>query len=277
MREFPMRIVKAISVFLSFFVFLIVAVFAHVLITVIRPSRRWQAMSYLAYLLIKFFGFILGLKINLKGRIETLNERGNFIISRHLSYLDGIVFGGLLPVIFVSKKEIKSWPVIGWVVAISGTIFVDRRNRNKIFDSVQAIAKTLEKKINVFVFPEGTSTDGSSLKPFQTVFFKAPVVARAGIVPITIAYQNLDDIQFDWKNRDEICWYGGMNFFKHLWNLLKYKRIDVDVTVHEKFLTASYGDNSLNRRNISQRCYDLIAGAAGLKVGSVSCYRPPYK
>jgi 1-acyl-sn-glycerol-3-phosphate acyltransferase len=211
----------------------------------------------------------LGLKINLKGRLETLNERGNFIISRHLSYLDGIVLGGLLPAIFVSKKEIKNWPVIGWVVAISGTIFVDRINKTKIFDSVQEIAQTLEKKLNVLVFPEGTSTDGSSLKSFQTVFFKAPVVARAGIVLITIAYQYLDDIQFDWRNRDEICWYGGMNFFKHLWNLLKYKRIDADVTIHEKFLTASYEDNSLNRKNISQKCYDFIAEAAGLKTNSL--------
>jgi len=266
-----MRILKAISVFLSFLIFLLVAIFVHILITIIRPSRRWQVMSYLAYLLMKFLGFILGLKINLKGRLETLKERGNFIISRHLSYVDGLVLGGLLPAIFVSKKEIKSWPVIGWVVAISGTIFIDRVNKTKIFDSVQKIAQTLGKKLNVLVFPEGTSTDGSSLKPFQTVFFKAPVVARAGIVPITITYRYLNGVSFDWENRNEICWYGGMNFFKHLWNLLKYKRIDVDVTVHEKFRTSSYEDNSLGRKNISQKCYDFIAGAAGLKIDSVSC------
>jgi len=264
-----MRIIKAIGIFLSFFVFLVVACLGHVVITLTGLSSRWQRMSYLTQGLIKFLAFTLGLKINLKGHKGTLPEQGNFIISRHLSYVDGLVLGGLWPAIFVSKKEIANWPVIGWVVTIAGTIFIERGNKNKIFDSVQSITKTLENKINIFFFPEGTSTDGSSLQPFQSAFFKAPVIARANIVPVTITYRMLDGAAFDWAKRDEICWYGGMKFFKHLWNLLKYKCVDVDVTIHEKVLTAPYADNSLSRKDLSQKCFDIIAQAAGLKANSL--------
>lgn len=264
-----MRVIKIISIFFSFFIFLLVACLAHVLITFLWPPSRWQVLSYLTHLLIRFLSLILGLKINLKGRLETLTEKGNFIISRHLSYVDGLVLGRLWPAIFVSKKEIRNWPVIGWVVAVSGTIFVDRGHKNKTSAAVQTITKTLEKKINVFIFPEGTSTDGSSLLPFQAVFFKAPIIAGANIVPVTITYRSLDGVEFGWKNRDEICWYGGMNFFEHLWNLLKYKCLEVDVVIHEKFLTSSYGHNSLSRKQISQKCYDFIAETGGLKADSL--------
>ncbi len=259
-----MRILKLVLTFLSFFLFLATALLGHAFVTVIAPARRWHVLSSLTFILINGLKVILGLRLKTVGQKHILEERGHFIISRHLSYLDGIVLGSLLPAVFVSKREICRWPVIGPVVAVSGTIFVDRTRKQKVSECIGRIREMLRRGINVFVFPEGTSSDGSQVRPFQTVFFQAAVEAGAPVVPVTITYEKLDGRAFTKENRDDICWYGGMNFFRHLWNLLRFRRIDIRVEIHEKFLTRHYENGAGSRKVLSRKCHNFITDEAGL-------------
>ena len=260
-----MKILKAILVFLSFMIFLIVAVLAHVVITFIRPSRRWHFMKTLSCWLIRVLRKILGMKVSMKGHTEILKESGNFIISRHVGYTDGLVLGGLFPVMLLSKKEIRHWPVIGLVVQISGTVFVNRQEKDKISGCLEEMVALLKNRMNVVVFPEGTSTDGTRIKPFQTVFFRVPIAAKAAVVPVTIAYKSLNGQALTPVNKDHIFWYGQIGFFQHLWNLFQFRSIEVEVTIHEKIFTDTYKDHSLDRKRLAANCFTAIAQGAGME------------
>lgn len=261
-----MRRLKAISAFASFIIYIVVAALLHFFVLIIQPSRRWHVMSLASCLLIRVLHRILGLKITLKGHVETLKEKGNFIISRHIGYLDGLVLGGLMPCILLSKQEITQWPMIGQVVTISGTVFVDRVNKRRVSGCLIRVMSLLQSGINVVVFPEGTSTDGTHIKPFQTVFFQPPIVAQAAIVPVTISYRSLDGQRIDRSNSENICWYGQVKFFDHLWNLFKFRMIEIEVIVHEKIYTDIFEDSSQDRKRLGALCSQIIAEASGISV-----------
>ena len=258
-----MRIVKSVLIVLSFIVFIIVASCAHILVTFLRPQGRWHVMSYLGFCLIKFLRRLLGIRVQIRGNREVLNEKGNFIISRHVSYTDGLILGSLLPSILLSKDEIRRWPLIGLVTAISGTVFVDRQKKNKVAEPLEKMIELLKGRINVVVFPEGTSSDGTALKPFQAVFFQAPIAAYSPVVPVTISYVRCDGRRIDEANRGQIFWWGQVSFFEHLWNLLKFRRIDVTVTLHNKISTRHYDDTSLDRKQLCQYCFEYLNQAMG--------------
>lgn len=256
-----MRIIKSIAILTSFIVFLLVAFVTHVLLKPFSPARRWEAMSRLTCLLIKFLRSLLGIKLTMRGEIAALKEKGLLVICRHVGYIDGLILGSLLPVIFVSKKEIKTWPLIGKVVEISGTIFIDRLQKSELNNSLERIAECLSNKLNVLIFPEGTSTDGTSILPFQSSFFGVPIMTKSEILPVTINYQRLDGKAISEQNRNEVYWYNKMGFSKHLWNLLRYKKIEATVTVQEKIAADLLTNTSSDRKLLAKNCHQIICNS----------------
>lgn len=257
------RRLKFIGIFLSFIIFFVLASLGHIAVTLF-PFKRWHLMSRGTRILMRLLQKILGLQIKVEGHTEYLQEQGNLIISRHVSYTDGLILGGLLPAILVSKKNVQRWPLFGQVIAISGTVFVDRGN-NKVFDYIDRMISLLKSKITVIIFPEGTSTNGAVVKPFQTVFFQVPLEVKTDIIPMTISYLYLDGRRITQANQDHVFWYGQTSFFKHLWNLLQFNRIDVTVTVHEKIKAETFTNSSVGRKTLSQRCQEFISSRADVQ------------
>ena len=205
---------------------------------------------------------LLNIKIVLEGERDRWVECGAMIVSNHLGYLDGIVLGSIFPVIYVSKKEVRGWPLIGQWTALVGTVYVDRTRRNKIPSLIEEIAKNLQQKTNVLIFPEGTSTNGERVLPFQSSFFAAPLSARAPVVPVTLTYKRVDGEPLSKSNRDRVCWYGDMEFVSHFWNLLALQSVEVSVRIHPKIETSSYQNISASRKQLSRTCHEIITGAA---------------
>src|ERR1039458_463417 len=88
---------------------------------------------------------------------------GGLLVSNHLSYLDVPVMASLTPAVFVAKHEIKSWPVIGWLARLAGTLFIDRDRRMDVAPVNAAVQTALDGGALVVVFPEGTSSDGQTV------------------------------------------------------------------------------------------------------------------
>jgi 1-acyl-sn-glycerol-3-phosphate acyltransferase len=202
----------------------------------------------------------LNIRIAVEGERDRLESGSNFIVSNHLGYVDGIVLGSIFPVIYVSKKEVRRWPLIGQWTALCGTVFVDRKRRDKIPLLVEEIARKIKEKANILNFPEGTSTNGERLLPFQPAPFAAALRARTTVVPVTLTYSRIDDQPLSAANRDQIYWYGDMEFAPHFWNLLALRSIEVSVKVHPHIETSHYKNDSLGRKQLSQACYDYISG-----------------
>ncbi len=112
-----------------------------------------------------------------------------FIAANHVSWLDIWVINSVCPTLFVAKSEIRGWPVFGWLAARVGTLFIERARRvdtRKVNDRI--VARLAVAGERIAVFPEGTTTDGSVVRPFHASLFQPAVGARARIHPVAIRY-----------------------------------------------------------------------------------------
>jgi len=93
-----------------------------------------------------------------------------------------------MPVRFVAKMEIKDWPVFGYLVRKSGTIFIHRGRNRDAARVIHICSHALKQHDHLCVFPEGTTTEGLSVLPFKTSLIQAAIEAKTTVVPVAIHY-----------------------------------------------------------------------------------------
>lgn len=153
------------------------------------------------------------------------------IVANHQSYLDALVMASLSPAIFVTSVEMQNSPFVGLVAEMGASLFIERRNKDKLADEIKMVARTLEEGNHVVLFPEGTSTNGHEIKPFKVSFFSAAQQAMKKVLPVAISYEKINGENFSLNNCDQVCWYGKMDFFPHLKGLMKLQSVNVRVKV----------------------------------------------
>lgn len=129
-----------------------------------------------------------GIKYSVTG-LENLesNNKSYFFASNHASALDiPLAFAGIpIWLVSIAKIELKSIPILGWVMMTAGHIFVDRKNKEKAFSSLENAKKTLNKKPrSVLIFPEGTRCNNGELMTFKTGGLKMAIDLGIPIVPV---------------------------------------------------------------------------------------------
>ncbi|GAA5172632.1 lysophospholipid acyltransferase family protein [Viridibacterium curvum] len=112
------------------------------------------------------------------------------VVCNHISWLDIFVLNARVQTLFVCKQEVRSWPAIGWLVAASGTIFIDRTSRAGAAQALQILSDSLRKDERVAFYPEGTTTNGTFMLPFSTALFEAATLGGAHVVPMSLRYLN---------------------------------------------------------------------------------------
>ena len=232
----------------------------HLWISVLGMPNRWKIISRLNRTYTLLLRSILNIKVTVGGDEGQLERGGYVIIANHVGYIDGIVLGSIFPIVFVSKKEVRSWPIVGQWNILCGTIFIDRQHKGQVGLLVREMSRKLKQEANILLFPEGTSTNGEQMLPFQTVPLAAPLRSRSVIVPTTVAYKSIDDAPVSPANRDAIYWYGDMDFMSHFWKLLGLRSVDVLVTIQPKVECFRYQDNSAGRKKLAGDCYDRVLG-----------------
>ena len=154
--------------------------------------------------------------------------RGVFVAaSNHLSYLDILVLGSLWPGVFVAKREIASWPLLGLAAGVAGTIFIDRDSPREVVEAGRLVTATLERGQPVTLFPEGQITSGESVLPFLPSLL-AP--AARGQVPchaISLRYATSEP---DVDPGSEICWPTATPILRHALRIAAMR--DLRATVH---------------------------------------------
>lgn len=257
--------IKGLVCFFCLLVYLFAeAVLSFVFFFVAKATkRRWAAR--LVRLFNRCLVRILGIRIRVTGAMEEARKlRGALLAPNHLSYIDGFALAATFPLIFVGKSDLRSWPLIGWMTQLSGTIFMDRGRRNHLVDSIREMAVTLAQGTNVLLFPEGTTTNGEAMLSFKSAFFDAPVQAGASVVPVSVIYHRVDGVPFSLANRDRICWYGEMTFWDHFVGLLHCRSVDVSLDIHHPIWADAPAGDSDVRKDLSDRTYAAVAGGVRL-------------
>ena len=263
-----MRLLK-LAAFLSLWtVFFCLVAIVHVWVSVLGLPNRWKIISRLNRNYTLLVRLILNIKVTVTGDEGPLERGGYVIIANHVSYVDGIVLGSIFPIIFVSKREVKNWPIIGQWNVLCGTIFINRQRKVQVASLIKEMTRKLRQEANILLFPEGTSTNGEKILAFQTVPLAAPLRNRSIIVPVTVTYKTIDDRPVTAANRDLVYWYGDMEFVTHFWKLLAVRGVEVLIAIQPKIECFRYSDNSAGRKKLAEDCYNRVLGRATESVGT---------
>jgi 1-acyl-sn-glycerol-3-phosphate acyltransferase len=209
---------------------------------------------------------LLGVRITTRGRLHA--ERPLLIVANHSSWLDISVITAVAPVVFVAKREVANWPVIGLLARLQRSVFVDRTKRHRTADVNSEIARRLADGDPVVLFGEGTSSDGNRVLLFRTALFGAAgdvLTAQSGaspqngikrvwIQPLSVAYTGMLGVPLGRTSRNDVAWYGGAALWPHLRRLASRGAIDVTVS----FGAPAAYDEFSDRKAVARRLEDEV-------------------
>jgi 1-acyl-sn-glycerol-3-phosphate acyltransferase len=126
---------------------------------------------------------VLGVEL----RIAGTSPQG-LLVANHISFLDIFVITSVAPANFVSKDEVRRWPLIGWLATQADTIFLERGSRSAAQRARAALVERLAAGDRAAIFPEGTTTNGEKVLPFHGALFQAAIDAGAPVTPVALRY-----------------------------------------------------------------------------------------
>lgn len=239
----------------------------------IRAGARVVAMAAVIFgfmgpmVLLRFVGFtgpaqwivrfacrvvlrIIGIPIVTKGK--PMSHPGA-VVANHCSWLDIFTLNAVQQVLFVSKSEVKSWPLIGIIARSVGTVFIERRQSHAAKHR-SVMTEYIDRGQRLLFFPEGTSTDGQRVLPFRSSLFAAFFDQDIGnviwIQPVSLIYVAPDN-----TDPRYYCWWGDADFASHLFQVLGMKTHGrIEVVFHTPIQVSGVTD----RKEMARRCENAV-------------------
>ncbi len=140
--------------------------------------------------------------------------------ANHLSYLDIVMLGAATPVVFVSKAEVRNWPIMGRLAECGGTLFLQREKKGELLEVTRQFAPVIAQGVPIVIFLEGTSSNGDEVLPFRPSLL-APAVASAW----SVAAVALDYSVSGGTVAEDVAYWGDMTFGPHFLNLLDKREV----------------------------------------------------
>ena len=173
----------------------------------------WRQMIFGTWA--RTFVKILGMKIEVIGKPP---PPPYFLVCNHLSYTDIPALRAVTEGDFVAKGEIESWFLAGRIVQDMGAIYINRQNRRDIPRAGAKIIERLNGGEGIIVFPEGTSTKGEKVLPFNSSFLEFAAKTDLPVSYASITYKTPNNQP---KASDVVCWWEDISFGNHLFRLFK--------------------------------------------------------
>ena len=131
------------------------------------------------------------LAIRVDGQVGDVSP-GTLFVGNHISWLDIFALNAMRPVSFVTKSEVRSWPLFGWLVANSGNLFIRRGYRQDAIEACKVLSEHLKSGRDVAIFPEGTTSDGRQLLEFRGGLLQSAIDCNKPVQPLALAYYDND-------------------------------------------------------------------------------------
>lgn len=183
------------------------------------------------------------------------------LVANHVSWLDIYAVMSVTDCRFVAKADVRRWPVIGWLAARLGTVFVAREQIRDVAKAGRTVSLALAEGQRMCVFPEGTTTDGSRVYAFNSALLQPAISTGAVVQPVAIRYLQLDGAPFP-----NAAFVGDMTLVASLWQLTATQGFIVELAFLEPIAT-----HDKDRREVAALASRQIA--AYLDVPCIA--RPP--
>lgn len=158
---------------------------------------------------------LVGLRVT---RVGAPMPHGGALVANHASWSDIFVLVGAARMTFVSKAEVRGWPVVGLIAALCDTVFIERR-RSEAKAQELVMRARMARGERLLFFPEGTSTDGRRVLPFRSTLFAALTAEElrgiAWVQPVSVVYHAPEGLPETFYG-----WWGDMPFGGHVWSVL---------------------------------------------------------
>jgi 1-acyl-sn-glycerol-3-phosphate acyltransferase len=171
------------------------------------------------------------------------------VVLNHISWLDILVMLAAQPVCFVSKSEVKHWPLIGWLATNAGTLYIERTKRRDALRVVHETAEALKSGKLIAIFPEGTTSDGKQLLPFHANLLQAAISASSPVQPVALRF-----LEADGSLSMSPVYIDDDTLFSSVWRMLCAK----PVTAQLDFLEP-VESSGMERRELAEQLEKLIS------------------
>ena len=209
-----------------------------------RMNRAWSSM------LVR----LCGVKVKVIGKHH---PQGSALwVANHVSWLDIFILAGIRSVMFIAKSEIRGWPVVGWLVAKVGTVFLQRGQRHSLKKVGDEMQLRFARGEVLGLFAEGTTSTGFDVLPFHSSLFDPAIRAQVDIQPVALRFYHHG------QRSDFASFVGDETLVGNLWTLLGATGVSVEVEFLP-VLTAQQCQE-MGRARVCQQVQQAIAAAVRL-------------
>lgn len=161
-----------------------------------------------------------GVQVEYQGQIE--RQRPVLFVLNHVSWLDIFVLNKKRATSFIAKSDIRRWPVVGWLVTGAGTVYIERGQRHAIKQVATQMKVRFVQHQAVGLFPEGTTSDGFTVRPFHASLFEAALSTQVDIQPVALRF-------YDGAERSSrVAFVGEQSLVQNIWLLLSQPGVRIE-------------------------------------------------
>lgn len=191
---------------------------------------------------------------------EPVKDAQTLFMANHLSYFDIPLLSTLLPrPHFVAKKDVKDWPVWGFLAKLQQTAFISR-NPAHAQKETQSLETMVKDGKNLVIFAEGTSTDGTSVLPFKSSLFTIAYGEHDDslrIQPVTLRVKSINGVRSSGGDIENLyAWPRelDMELIPHLWRFAQSKGAEIEVIFHDSIDPRAFSD----RKTLAKACFEAV-------------------
>jgi 1-acyl-sn-glycerol-3-phosphate acyltransferase len=193
----------------------------------------------------------LGIELRVDG---AFTPGAKLVAANHVSWLDILAVHALCPEArFVSKAEVRHWPLVSSLVASAGTLYLERERARDALRVVHDVAAALRAGETVAVFPEGTTGTGEALLPFHANLLQAAISTATPVQPVALRYADARHAV-----SPAAMWLEGTTLMGSLWKLAGADRLVLHMKVLEPVPTAQR-----ERRALAALLHARVGAALG--------------
>lgn len=183
---------------------------------------------------------VAGLRLHTRG---TPRPGATLLLANHVSWLDIAAVHAVVPrARFVSKADVLSWPLLGWLIKGAGTLFIERERKRDALRVLHQVAEALKAGDAVAVFPEGTTGDGPNLLPFHANLMQAAISTGTPLQAVALRYSDPDH-----RFSEAAQFLGETTLLQSVWRMLSAQGLCVHVD-----LLQPQGARHADRRALSE-------------------------
>ncbi|WP_370519986.1 lysophospholipid acyltransferase family protein [Bordetella sp. 15P40C-2] len=191
-----------------------------------------------------------GIRIRVSGR--PLLTGPALWVANHVSWIDIFVLNSVRANAFIAKSEIRRWPLIGWLVAGAGTLFIERGQRNAVQAMAELVRARFDQGEAVGLFPEGTTSEGETVQPFHASLFEPARAAGVPVQPVVLRFLHQG------RRSALAAFVGEETLAANLWRVLGATGLAVEVEFIDPLPMQRADGTPLSRPELSRHAREAI-------------------